>query len=93
MPLIMSCGRGLARCVGRIEGVNGGETFAILTVCLATSRGDIEQFLKYVGLAEARCVPLVVVNALCDVGTNSARLCSEDRKRIGKDEVGEYRRP
>ena len=67
-----------------------GRLVVILTACLATSRDYIEQFVEYVGIAETRGVPLVVVNALCDVGINSARLCSENRKRSGEDEVGEY---
>jgi hypothetical protein len=36
-----------------------------------------------VGLAEARGVPLVVVNIVCDLGSNSERLCSAERKEGG----------
>jgi hypothetical protein len=50
---------------------------------LSTSPHDMEQFKDYVGLAEARKVPLVVINLLCDLKENAKRLCDEKRKYGG----------
>jgi chloramphenicol 3-O-phosphotransferase len=59
----------------------------IMTACLSTSPvptpyNDIEQFIQYVDLADARGVPLVVVNLVCDFSTNSERLRSTDRMGV-----------
>jgi chloramphenicol 3-O-phosphotransferase len=59
----------------------------ILTACLATSSEDLSQFAEYLDIAEARGVPLVVVNIVCDVGTNRRRLCSSERKTGGKTKL------
>jgi hypothetical protein len=58
----------------------------IFTSCLVTSDlerpyDDIEQFMEYVDLADGKGVPLVMVNIVCDLRTNSERLGSEERKK------------
>jgi hypothetical protein len=58
----------------------------IFTSCMVTSDlerpyDDIDQFKEYVDLAEGKGVPLVMVNIVCDLGTNSERLGSEERGR------------
>lgn len=58
-------------------------TTALSTSYLPTPYDDIDQFEEYADIAEARGVPLVVVNIVCDLGTNSRRLCSKERKEVG----------
>jgi len=43
---------------------------------------DVEQFGEYMDLAEARGVPLVVVNILCDFEINRGRLCCDGRREV-----------
>jgi hypothetical protein len=45
-----------------------------------TSSDDMDQLKEYVELAEARKVPLVVINLVCDLKQNIERLCDEKRK-------------
>lgn len=59
----------------------------IFTSCLVTSDpetpyDDIDQFNEYVDLAEGKGVPLVVVNIVCDLASNSERLCSGERREV-----------
>jgi hypothetical protein len=70
-----------------IKELEGEGLVIIFTTCLSTSDlstpyDDIDQFREYVDLAEGRGVSLVVVNIHCDLGTNSGRLCSKDRKQV-----------
>ena len=57
----------------------------LFTSCLVTSelerRYDIEQFKEYVDLAEGKGVPLVMVNIVCDLASNSERLGSDKRRK------------
>jgi hypothetical protein len=58
----------------------------IFTSCLVTSDletpyDDIDQFNEDVDLAEGKGVPLVVVNIMCDLGANSKRLGSDERRK------------
>jgi hypothetical protein len=57
-------------------------TAALSTSALATPYNDIERFGEYVDLANARGVPLIVMNVLCDLGTNTERLGSEGRREV-----------
>jgi hypothetical protein len=56
-------------------------TTRLVTSDLETPYDDIEQFKEYVDLAEGKGVPLVVVNIVCDLGTNSERLGSDERRK------------
>jgi len=58
-------------------------TAALSTSYLPTPYDDIDHFVECVDIAEARGVPLVVVNIMCDLGTNSGRLCGKERKEVG----------
>jgi hypothetical protein len=58
----------------------------ILTSCLVASDletpyDDINQFKEYIDLAEGKGVSLVVANIVCDLGTNSERLGSDERRK------------
>ena len=66
--------------------------FIISTACLATSPtptvfDDIDQLTQYVGLAEGRQIPLVMVNLICGLESNKVRLCSQERKENMKTKL------
>lgn len=58
-------------------------TAALSTSYLPTPYDDIDQFSEYVDIAEARGVPLILFNIVCDLSTNGGRLCSKERKEVG----------
>ncbi|KUJ10147.1 uncharacterized protein LY89DRAFT_270937 [Mollisia scopiformis] len=70
----------------RLKALKEEELVLIFTACLVTSRvptayDDIEQFGEYVDFAEAKGVPLVMFNIVCDLSANCGRLYSEERRK------------
>ncbi len=56
----------------------------VLTACLVKMDDDLSLFEEYLDIAESRRDPMVMVNLLCDMGTNISRLESEEKKANGK---------
>jgi hypothetical protein len=56
----------------------------VLTVCLVNMGDYLNLFKDFLDVAKSRRVPLVMVNLLCDMGTNISRLESEGRKSDGR---------
>lgn len=52
----------------------------IMTACLGITPDDLDLFSEYADIADGRGIPLVMVNVVCDVETNSRRLANEERK-------------
>lgn len=75
-----------------LKSIEDDKTIIILTSALSTSNkvtlyDDIEQFSDYVEVAEARHIPLVMVNVLCDEATNLSRLTSDERRHGSKTKL------
>jgi hypothetical protein len=67
-----------------LEALEEENLVVVLTACLVNMGDYLNLFKDFLDVAKSRRVPLVMVNLLCDMGTNISRLESEGRKSDGR---------